>query len=238
MNTKQQLGCIISIKKMKTKNIFYSLISFIYFIVMGCASFSSMRPADIKQGISFHIKGGLSNPPGRETYWFYDFGSDCPLCFSKPIAISEIGLNYGFKPYSLGVLMNGFVPQLELYRQLHEGDKSDYGFGGRLGIPIGWHSHQLYFVYHKKMNDHLKVMFNPGLFYHTGQSPNGANTGSLLFFTQGIGLAIESNYITFLPGVAFIGGKGELSISDEPKRRFNDFFMTFSLALTIHRKVN
>ena len=222
---------------MKTKNFFYWLTLLAYFMVLDCASFSPMRPANVKQGISFRAKGGLSNPPGRETYWFFDFGGDCPLCSSKPIAISEIGLNYGFKPYSLGVLMNGLVPQLELYRQLHDGDKSDYGLGGRLGIPIGWHSHQLFFVYDRMLNDYLKLIFNPALFYHTGQSSNGANTGSLLFFTPGIGLTIESKYMTFLPGISFIAGRGKLSLSGEPIRRFSDFFMTFSLAITIHKRV-
>lgn len=106
-----------------------------------------------------------------------------------------------------------------------------------LGIPIGWHSHQLFFVYDLKLNDRMKVLINPGIFHHAGQSPNGANTGSLLFFMQCIGMAIECNYITFFPGASFIAGRGELSISNEPPGRFNDFFMTFSLAISIHKKV-
>jgi|GEM_PF-2870148 hypothetical protein len=108
--------------------------------------------------------------------------SDCPLCYSKSIPITEIGFRYGFKPFSIGLILSGSVPQVDLYWQLHEGEKADFGIGCSLGLPKGWSSHQIYLLFDRRITGHLKLLVNPGLFYHTGQSPNKANKGSLLFF--------------------------------------------------------
>ena len=215
------------------------------FALSGCASFSSGRSAQVDRGLSCHIKAGATIPPSRETWWFWDIGSDCPLCYSKSIPIAEVGLHYGFKlsetsrPFSIGLLVGGDVPQAEIYAQLHEGEKEDYGIGGRLGLLTGWYSHQLFFLYDRQLGEDLKLLINPGLFYHTGQSPNGANTGSLLFFTQSVGLAFESDYYTFTPCVSLIAGKGKLSIASmPPTRKFSDTFVTAWLGITFHKKQN
>jgi hypothetical protein len=182
---------------------------------------------------------------GNETSWFWDVGSDDPLGSSGLLPVAEVGLYYGFKAgealrlFSIGVLMSGDVPQAEIYAQLCDEEKVDYGIGAHLGLPTGWHSHQLFFLYDRRLRENIKLILTPGLFYHTGQSPNGANTGSLLFFTQSVGLAFESSRVTFSPCVALITGRGRLSIASmPPERKFSDTFMTAWLGITLHKKRN
>ncbi|RMG36811.1 MAG: hypothetical protein D6732_07685 [Methanobacteriota archaeon] len=222
------------------KTLFSVFCGLLISLLTGCAPFSAIGTAEVDKGFSLQIQSGVTVPPSQETYWFYDYLSDCPLCDANSIFLAQIGSRYGFKPLSLGLFVSGDGIQAEIYRQLHDGGKVDYGIGGRIGLPllIEWYSHQIFFRYDLRLKKKLKLLLNPTLYYHTGESPNGANQGSLLFLTPSIGLALESKHVTLFPNVSLIMGKGNLNRRSEPERKFNDIFFSFSLGLSFHKAKN
>src|SRR5205823_4057652 len=104
--------------------------------------------------------------------------------------------------------MSGTYPYFDGYLQLGGGADRSYGIGVRGGIPTSsWNEHSLYGRIDRPAGRHRRLLLNPGLFYHGGNSPNGANPGSFIALSQGIGLLFEGAGTSFTPGVTFVLGR-------------------------------
>jgi len=204
------------------------------------ASFTASRPAAVNKGLAFDFTGGMTSPTGTETFWFHDIASDCPLCNSSSLPIAELGVTLGDDRIHLGLFGSFPSPQIEVYGQLHEGEKVDIGVGARAGIPLGGQSaHQVFLRSDYQLSRNLKLVVDPGLYYQTARSPNGWSEGSALFFTPSLGLAFATSRATFTPSVALVTGGGDLKVStDVGERHFHDTFAAVSIAVTFHRRVD
>lgn len=205
--------------------------------ISGCTSFSSVRSAEVNPGVSARVQAAVASPPGEGAAWFYNF--DCYRCSAIPPAV-ELGFEYGVLPsdgraYSIGASLNGFYPQLEAYVVLHTEEQSASGIGARVGVPLwNWTSHQMYGRYDRSLGPRTKLLYNPAVGLHIGNSPNGQNPGHMLTLVQGIGIQFASRNLTFVPSFALVLGSGGRTSYGEPSS-FNTAFGTFSGSLSFHR---
>jgi hypothetical protein len=180
----------------------------------------------------------ITTPPGDDTAWFWS--ADCASRCDR--AIVSFDLSYAFgrpgdRPYTLGAGLSGIlVPYVEGYLQAGQSPHRPYGVGARLGIPVlGWSNHQVYGRYDVPFGDRGRLLLNPGLFLHTGSSPNDETSGSFLAFVQGIGIQFEGESVVMAPAftVGFGGGKRESS--GQQIGPFTTVFGTASLNITFRR---
>ncbi|MCA1791144.1 MAG: hypothetical protein LC667_15195 [Thioalkalivibrio sp.] len=205
--------------------------------ISGCTGFSSVRSAEVHPGVAVRVQASAASPPGEGAAWFYN--GDCYQCSAIPPAV-EIGLEYGVRPgsgraYSLGASINGFYPQLEGYLELHAAEQSASGIGARVGVPVwSWTSHELYGRYDRVLGPRTRLLYNPAVGLHIGNSPNGENPGHMLMLVQGVGLQWESRNITVGPSAALVLGTGRRTSYGDPTS-FSTAFGTISASLTFHR---
>lgn len=205
--------------------------------ISGCTSFSSVRSAEVNPGVSARVQGAVASRPGEEAAWFFNL--DCYRCSAIPPAV-ELGIEYGVLPengraYSLGASFNGFYPQLDGYVALHTAERSASGIGARVGVPVwSWTSHQLYGRYDRVLGPRTRLLYNPAVGLHIGNSPNGENPGHILTLVQGIGIQFESRNITFVPSFALVLGTGGRTSYGDPSS-FTTAFGTISGSLSFHR---
>lgn len=210
----------------------------------GCASFGTVRSAEVRPGTSITLQGTVTSPPGDDAGWFWSY--DCASRCNHPIPAADIGITFAGatpeetrRPFEFGVGVSGIVyPYLDSYVQLGQGERP-YGLGARVGIPVsGWSQHQIYGRYDFKRNDGRRFLLNPALFLHTGNSPNGENPGHVLAFVQGIGFPFEGERVSFTPALSFVVGRSERRMGHLPKESSMTLFGVLSLGLTIHGKRN
>lgn len=177
-----------------------------------CTSFSTVRSAVVPPGPNLLVQASVASPPGDAAAWFWNY--DCAQNCDRIIPSADILLSYGNvdsskSNYALGVGVNGLFPYIDGYLQLRSG-RSPLGIGGRLGLPAtSWTEHQLYMRVDRQLSEHTTLLWNPGIMYHTGNSPNGENPGRFLGFVQGVGLTFGDADIT--PSVALVLGRTERS---------------------------
>jgi hypothetical protein len=205
----------------------------------GCTSFATVRSARVHPGASVTLQGSLSSPPGDEAGWFWSL--DCSVDCSHSVVALDASWTYGWageKPYSLGLGVNGFLfPYVEGYAQLNGDTAHAFGVGARIGLPlIGWSNHQVYARYDLPLASGTRVLINPGLFLHAGNSPNGQNPGHFLAFVQGVGVEHRGERRTVVPAVALIVGRGERDSYGQGDGPFTTVFGTASLSVTFHRR--
>lgn len=204
----------------------------------GCTSFATVRSAQVQPGSSLTLQGSVSSPPGDEAAWFWtlDCASDC----DHSVASVEAGYAYGWtgeNPYTLGVGVNGLLfPYVEGYAQLNGDSARAWGVGARLGIPAaGWSNHQVYGRYDLVLANGTRVLVNPGVFLHVGNSPNGENPGHFLALAQGVGLEHRGERTTLVPAITLVAGRGRRSRDGDPVD-FTTVFAAASLGITFHRR--
>ena len=183
----------------------------------GCASFATVRSAEVTRGASIVTQASLAGRPGDDAAWFFNF--DCASHCDRSIASGDVALAYGVDagsdvPFSIGAGLNGTFPYLEGYAQLGRG-KTPFGIGARAGIPLGWAMHELYGRLDLPLSPSARLLWNPGVVYLTGNSPNGENPGSFSAITQGIGIQFGAGGFTFTPSAALVWGRAEHTSSGE-----------------------
>ncbi len=207
----------------------------------GCTAFSSVRSAEVYPGVSFNAQASLAAPPGEEAYWFWAF--DCYRC-NHSIPALDWGLAYGVtdregaRPFEMSAGINGLSPYLGGYVQLGQNERAVYGVGGRLGIPfrITWSTSQLYGRYDYLLSPGQRLLLNPGLMLHAGNSPNGENPGMFLGLVQGVGLEFEGAHVSLIPSASLVLGYGNRSSYGRREGPFTTAFGTASLAVSFHRR--
>jgi hypothetical protein len=177
----------------------------------GCASFATVRSAEVTRGASIVTQASLAGRPGDEAAWFFNL--DCASNCDRSIASGDIAVAYGVRtgsdvPFTIGAGLNGTFPYLEGYAQLGRG-KIPFGIGARAGIPIGWAMHELYGRLDIPLSQSARLLWNPGVVYLAGNSPNGENPGSFSAIAQGVGIQFGSGNFTFTPSAAFVWARAE-----------------------------
>lgn len=204
----------------------------------GCTSFGAVRPAEVTSGPSVTGRMSLAAPPGDDAAWFWSF--DCAQNCNRPILGYELDYTHGFVPetdgraYELGVGISGMHPFVHGYVQLREGERP-YGVGARVGVPFaGWHQHQVYGRYDLMLTGQNRLILNPALFLHTGNSPNGENSGTFLAFVPTVGLEIPRGYVSLLPTASLVTGWTDReSYNQSVGSAVRSTFPTFSIGIMV-----
>src|SRR5215210_6811033 len=157
---------------------------------------------------------------GREAAWFHQPPLDdaCPGCDPARRAIGEMAVIYGRDSVIGGrsasvALVAGTFSFAEAYVQMHEGERSDWGVGARVGWPR-WGAHQVFVLADRQVAPRVKLLYNPGLYYmrvglYEGYGDGNHGTSNhLLALTQGVGVALESDYVTLTPMVSVAAARG------------------------------
>lgn len=224
---------------MKTVSAPSCLISILLLPALASASsLTSTRPAQVNTGFAFHLTGGVTSPVHGDTYWFYDLAGDNSHPDSSPLPLAEAGVTLGDRRVHLGLFARSPCPQVEVYGQLYDGKKVDVGVGARAGIPVfGWAAHQAFLRSDYQLRRNIKLLVDPGVYYHTGKSPNGETKGSLLFFTQSVGLAFTTRRVTFTPSLSLVTGSGDIKRWASGSEHHRDTFAAVSISVSFHRPV-
>jgi hypothetical protein len=95
----------------------------------------------------------------------------------------------------------------------------------------GWHEHRVFLRYDRVLSSGTRPLINPGVFLHTGNSPNGANPGTFIAFAQGLGLAFEVAGVNLNPAFTGLLGGGDRGGGTEEAGSFNAAFAVGSLSV-------
>ena len=214
----------------------FSLVAALGTSTTACTSFSTVRSAEISPGPSLGVQASASLPPGDDAGWFWSF--DCAFNCNHAIVGGDVGVTYGWPGakggFALGVGTAGTHPYIDAYAQLSTG-RSPFGVGARLGPFGNWREHQVYARYDVRFNDRSRLLLNPALFIHEGESPNGANPGKFVGFVQGVGILFEGRNVSWTPAVALVAGRAERTSSGQKFGPSTSVFGAASLGMTLHR---
>ena len=176
-------------------------------VFSGCASFAMPRSAVVDPGLQMNAQASVSLPPGDDAAWFWSF--DCAQDCNHAIPAADVNLTWGSaggggKGFALGAGLNGTYPYVEGYWQARGGPSAPFGVGTRVGVPVtSWNEHQVY-VRFDRQTEGGRVLFNPALFLHTGNSPNGQNPGRFIGLVFAVGYETGGNKLRYTPGLALI----------------------------------
>jgi hypothetical protein len=203
-------------------------------MLAGCTSFTTVRSARVVAGPEVNIHASYTPSPGDEAGWFWSL--DCAQQCDHPIPGGDAGFAYGVSdgggiPFALGAGLNGTSPYLEGYGQLYGSTSTAFGLGVRLGIPvISWAQHQLYARVDMPLAG-SRLLWNPGLLYQTGNSPNGENPGSVVGLTNGFGVQFGDDRMSITPSLGVVWSRAQHSSYGEPHGPENKLFATFGLGI-------
>jgi hypothetical protein len=172
--------------------------------------------------------------PGDEAGWFWSL--ECAAGCNHTVAGADISLSYGIPSaagpgIAIGGGINGVYPYAEGYVQVVS-RPVPAGIGGRLGIGGGWSEHHLYGRLDVPLGKRGRLLVNPGLFYHAGNTPNGQIPGSFLGLVQSLGLEAGVGRIRFTPGLALVWGRAERTPYGRPIGPVWRTFAAVSLGIT------
>jgi hypothetical protein len=143
----------------------------------------------------------------------------------------------GARGNELSAGLDGLMPFIGGYAQLAKSERSAYGIGGRLGLPIlSWSSSQLYGRYDRILAPGQRLLLNPAVVLHWGNSPNGENPGHYLGVAQGVGMEFEGKNVSFIPAASVVLLHGDRSSYGQSEGPFTSAFATASIAVVFHRK--
>ena len=210
-------------------------------LLNGC-TFAAVRSAEVHPGPALRVQASLASDPGPDAGWFWDVG-DCAGC-SAPIPALDVGFSLGVagteqnRPSEWEVGLDGLTPYVGGYTQLHRGANSASGFGARLGIPwpASWSHSQLYLRYDRVLEGGTRLLWNPAILVHAGNSPNGENPGVFVGLVNGAGIELRSTFATLVPSAAVLVGSGSRSSYGRSEGAFTTVFGTAALSVTLHRR--
>jgi hypothetical protein len=108
--------------------------------------------------------------------------------------------------------------------------------GARLGFPLAsWSLHQLHGRLDLPLGRSARVRFNPGLALLTGNSPNGANPGTMTALTGGHGLQMGVGSLVLIPSVTGVLARSERTSYGVQIGPETTAFLSFAMALAFHR---
>jgi len=212
----------------------------ILLVLVGCTSFANVRSAEVRPGPSQTLQVSFTTPPGEAASWFWS--DDCGTQCNRGITAWDLTVAVGRRPtlgppFTLGVGVTGILyPYAEAYVQLRQHPRNPFGIGGRLGLGVdGWSQHQLYARFDAPLGPGARLLFNPGVFYQVGNSPNGQNPGSFLGLVGAFGVEMGSGPVALTPGLAFVRGRAEHRSYGVEHGPVTQPFVALSLGLVFRR---
>ena len=181
----------------------------------------------------------MTSDVGPDVGWF--FGDECSPC-EGAMPGTDIGLHYGHAPagpdrkaFTIGLGVNGVWPYAEAYMQLRRSSAAPFGLGLRLGGISNWRQGQIYGRVDRRLSPGRTLLWNPGVFYHGGRSPNGQNPGRVWALVNGFGLELAKGFVAFTPSVSLVAAHGEHSTFSTAPTSGARVFGTAGAALTLRR---
>ncbi|HEY0022890.1 MAG TPA: hypothetical protein VGB24_08270 [Longimicrobium sp.] len=208
-------------------------------LLSGC-TLSTVRSAEVYPGLSLSAQGSAMSPPGEDAYWFWAY--DCYGCNGwVPGLYAEMTLGKvsadGARGREFSAGFDAFSPFVGAYTQLAKSERSAYGIGGRLGLPlVSWSTSQVYGRYDRILRPGQRLLLNPAVLLHWGNSPNGENRGHFVGVVQGVGIEEEGDRASFIPAVSVGLLSGKRAIDGLPENSFTTAFATASITVVLHRK--
>ena len=171
-------------------------------LLTSCATFASVRPAQVTPGGELTFQASVSAPPGELPGWIWSL--ECAEGCNNPVAGLELGYGHGVSDssrawYAEGGLASPLTPYLEVYRQF--GDRSrPKGLGVRAGAPVlGLGMYRAF--YRTDLRPSLTA--NTHLVVATVRSPNRENTATFVALIQSFGLMKHGATSGFIPALSF-----------------------------------
>lgn len=208
-------------------------------LLSGC-TLSTVRSAEVYPGLSLSAQGSAMSPPGEGAYWFW--AADCVGCNEwVPALYAEMTVGKvsadGTRGHEFSAGFDAFSPFVGAYKQLGKSERSAYGIGGRVGLPlVSWSTSQVYGRYDRILRPGQRLLVNPAVLLHWGNSPNGENPGHFVGLVQGVGLEEEGDRASFIPAVSVGLLHGERSSHGLPEGSFTTAFAAASVTVVLHRK--
>ena len=171
-------------------------------VLASCATFVSVRPAQVVPGDKLTFQASVSAPPGELPAWMWSLY--CAVGCNSPVAGVDIGYGHGVSDstgawYVEGGISSPLKPYLEMYRQF--GDRArPQGFGARVGAPvIGSGMYRVFY----RIDPRPDLTANTHLVVATVRSPNGENTATFVALIQSVGLMKNGATSGFIPAFSF-----------------------------------
>ena len=203
-------------------------------LLSGC-TLSTVRSAEVYPGLSLNAQASSTTPPGEDAAWFWSADQSVPGLYAE-LTLGNVSAD-GASGNELSAGLNAFSPFIGAYTQLGKSERSAYGIGGRLGIPVvSWSSSQLYGRYDRILAPGQRLLLNPAVVLHWGNSPNGENPGYFLALVQGVGMEFEKDYVSFITAASVVLMGGDRSSYGQSEGPFTTAFATASIAVVFHRK--
>jgi hypothetical protein len=205
----------------------------------GCASFGSVRSAEVHRGVSGTAQASLTTRPGDDAAWFWGFF--CSVSCDARFLGVDVGLTYGMRraPVAVGAGVDPGGTYADAYVQLGHGVRP-FGVGGRATIASAtgsWRQDQLYGRYDVPLGGDSRLLLTPALFvHHGGTEGEPGSRGSFVAFVQGIGLLIEGERASFVPALTVVAGRTRRTSVYEEIGPTRTVFAVASFGLTFHRK--
>lgn len=204
----------------------------------GCTSFSTIRSAEVRPGSAVSVQASIAAPPGDDAAWFWSI--DCATQCDHAIPALDLSYEHGWRPsrgvsYTLGFGLSGVYPFVDGYVQLGSARRLPFGVGARVGASSGWMQRQVYGRADIPLGPRQRLLLNPGLFYHSGRSPNGENPGSFLGLVQAVGIEFDMGTLSVRPGAAVVWGRAERTSYGLRYGPTTRAFGTASLGVSLHR---
>jgi hypothetical protein len=208
-------------------------------LLSGC-TLSTVRSAEVYPGLSMSAQVSAMSPPGEDAYSFW--AEDCYRCnkwipgLYAEMTRGRVSVD-GTRGHEFSAGIDAFSPFVGAYKQLGKSERSAYGIGGRVALPlVSWNWSQVYGRYDRILRPGQRLLVNPAVLLHWGNSPNGENPGYYVGLVQGVGLEKEGDGASFIPAVSVGLLHGARSSYSLPEVSFTTAFATASIAVVLHRK--
>lgn len=183
----------------------------------GCTTFATVRSAEVRPGFQGVVQAaGTPGPVGDVAGWFW--GLDCTGPCNHPVGGADVNAAYGWRPrtgrpFTIGGGVNGLIyPYVEGYVELAKIGRVPLGAGGRFGLPgidQHWSEHALYARADVPLSPTVRLLYNPGLVWHMGSSPNNQTKGSFRGIVHGAGLEFDQGRLSIIPSAGWVFGRAE-----------------------------
>jgi len=206
----------------------------------GCTSFATVRSAVVSPGISANVQASIASNPGDEAGWFWN--ADCAQRCGRVMPSTDVGFTLGQRPrgalpYAVALGMSGTYPYADGYVQLRDAASFPAGIGGRVATSAGgWYEGQAYGRMDMALSDRARLVWNPGVFYLGGHSPNHQSTGSFRAIVQSIGLQFDVGHVSITPSSSIVFGRATRTSYGQRYAPETRAFVVAAIGVTRSRK--